>query len=74
MNIMSESIKAGPMECCPKYLFIKDNLDEEVARWQQHDEDRNLEAIDMHEVVGATEHDAAQSFNKEVNRRQSNDS
>ena len=51
-----------------------DNIWEEVARWQQHDEDRNLEAIDMHEVVGATEHDAAQSFNKEVNRRQSNDS
>ena len=44
------------------------NLNEDVADWQQHDEDRNLKAIDMHEVAGATEHATAQSFNKEVNK------
>ena len=51
-----------------------DNILEEVARWQQHDEDRNLELVSKHEAETTTEAEAAHLFQREVERRQSNDS
>lgn len=42
---------------------------EQVAYWQQHDEERNLEVINQHELAAATEQEAASSFTKEMKRR-----
>ena len=52
---------------------MKDNTWEEVAHWQQHDEDRNLELINKYELAAATELDAARSFSNELKRRKDND-
>jgi len=53
--------------------MMTDNIWEEVAYWQQHDEDRNLEIINQHELAAATELDAARSFSNELKRRKDND-
>lgn len=48
---------------------MTDDIWEQVAYWQQHDEDRNLEAINKHEAELATEQEAACLFTKELKRR-----
>ena len=48
---------------------MTDNIWEEVAYWQQQDEDYNLELINQHELAAATEQDAACSFTQELKRR-----
>lgn len=48
---------------------MTDNIWEQVAYWQQHDEERNLELINQHELAAATEQDAARSFTQELKRR-----
>jgi len=50
-------------------LKMTDNIYEEIAYWQQHDEERNLELINQHELAAATEQDAACSFTQELQRR-----
>ena len=52
---------------------LADNLWEEIAYWQHHDEDRNLELINKYELAAATELDAARSFSNELKRRKTND-
>ena len=49
------------------------NVWEELALWQQHDEQQNLELINRYEAATFTAAQAAQSFQTEVIRRQSND-
>ena len=53
--------------------MMTDNIWEEVAYWQKHDEDRNLELINKYELAAATELDAARSFSNELKRRKTND-
>lgn len=65
---MSEPIKAGSMECA-RCLFEKQELDEGIAEWQQHDEDLNLELINQQELEAADEAEASASFTKEIKRR-----
>ena len=48
---------------------MTDNIYEEIAYWQQHDEERNLELINQHELAAATEQGAACSFTQELKRR-----
>ncbi len=48
---------------------MTDNIYEEVAYWQQHDEDRNLELINQQDLEAADEADASASFTKELKRR-----
>jgi len=48
---------------------MTDNIWEQVAYWQQHDEERNFELINQHELAAATEQDAACSFTQELQRR-----
>ena len=48
---------------------MTDNIWEQVADWQQHDEDRNLELINQLELAAATEQSAACSFIQELKRR-----
>jgi len=65
---MPGPIKAGTMNCA-RCLFEKQELDEGIAEWQQHDEERNLELINQHELAAATEQSAACSFTQELQRR-----
>ena len=48
---------------------MTDNIWEQVAYWQQQDEDHNLELINQHELAAATEQSAACSFTQELKRR-----
>lgn len=48
---------------------MTDNIWEQVAYWQQYDEERNLELINQHELAVATEQSAAWSFTQEIKRR-----
>ena len=48
---------------------MTDDIWEQLAYWQQHDEDRNLELINQYELAAATEQDAACSFTQELQRR-----
>ena len=48
---------------------MTDNIWEQLAYWQQHDEDHNLELINQHELAAATEQSAACSFTQELQRR-----
>ena len=50
-----------------------ENIWEEVAWWQQHDERRNLEIINRHEAATMTEIEVALSFRNEVKRTNTND-
>ena len=50
-----------------------DNIWEEVAVWQQHDEEQNLEVINRHELQQASSYEAAIQFTQEINRRKNNE-
>ena len=69
---MSEPIKSGSMDCA-RCLFERQELNESIAEWQQHDEGQNLELINRHELQEASEAEAAAQFVQEINRRKSND-
>jgi len=49
-----------------------DDIWEQIAAWQQHDEERNLELVAQHEAETSTEAGAARLFQRELQRRQSN--
>ena len=51
---------------------MTDNIWEEVADWQQHDEDRNLETIFQHELETTKPEDLGQWFRSELKRRNLN--
>ena len=51
-----------------------DNVWEEVSVWQQHDEERNLEAIFKHELDTIEPKDLGRWFRSELKRREGNDS
>ncbi len=48
---------------------MTDNIWGDVDYWKQHDEDRNLELINQHELAAATEQDAACLFTQELQQR-----
>ena len=52
---------------------MTDNIWEEVALWQQHDEDRNLEIIFEHELQTVKPEDLGAWFRSELQRRKIND-
>ena len=52
---------------------MTDNIWEELAAWQQHDEDQNLETINRHELQQASEYEAAAQFTHEIKRRKHNE-
>jgi hypothetical protein len=73
----NDQLKAGSMNCAA-FLFrtgshIQDNLQEEVAHWQEQDEHRNLEIINAQEAKDISEAEAASMFQAELKRRQLND-
>ena len=69
---MSKPIKAGKMDCA-NWLFERQELNENIAEWQQQDEEQNLEVINRHELQEASEAEAAAHFTQEINKRKSND-
>ena len=48
---------------------MTDNIWEEVAYWQQHDEEANLKTIFQHELETVKPEDLGQWFRSELKRR-----